>query len=170
MRTRLTAALLVAATLAAGAAAVQADSTAPATITRSRVGAVELHATYQSLRRRHLVGKIRPGCELGGPSTRSAPLRAPARGSVDFTLHSPRKVANITVFGGAEARGVGIGATLEEITAHFPAAEADHSTDATFGYTSVRVPKGEGGRLEFALDTQTHVVTAIGIPFVAACE
>src|SRR3954451_22542878 len=105
MRTSRTAVLTVAA-LAVSAAAAPAAS-APK-ITGAGAGGVKLGATYTSLRSKHLVGKIRPGCNLGGPNTRSASLKPPLSGSVDFSLSRPRKVTNITVDGGAKARGVGI--------------------------------------------------------------
>jgi hypothetical protein len=153
-----------AASCEAGAAA------ATATITSTGVGGVRLGRTYTSLRAAGLLGKIAPGCELGGPRTRSAPLRAPLRGSVDLTFGSPRRVAAITVTGGAKARGVGIGATLTRIRAAFPRAVVDHSGEDVFGVTFVRVPKGGGGRLEFAVDVKTRKVTLIGVPRIPLCE
>jgi hypothetical protein len=143
---------------------------AAATITPAGVGAVRLGRTYASLRRAGLLGKVAPGCELGGPRTRSASLRAPLRGSVDLTFGSPRRVASISVRGGATARGVGIGASSAKIRAAFPKAIFDHSGEGVFGVTFVRVPRSGGGRLEFAVDTTTKKVTIIGIPRIALCE
>ena len=97
-------------------------------------------------------------------------MRPPLNGGVDFTMSSPRKVVDISVRGGAAARGVGIGATLHDIKSAFPKAKVDHSTDGTFGLTLVRIPKNGGGRLQFAVATKTHKVTLIGIPFIAFCE
>lgn len=139
-------------------------------ITPAGVGAVKLGSTYQELRYQGLVGQIRKGCELGGPNTRSARLLAPLKGSVDFTLTAPRKVTNITVRGGAKARGVGIGATIATIKGAYPKAKVDHSTDSTFGITLVKIPKAGGGKLQFAVDTKTKQVTLIGVPFIAFCE
>ena len=165
--------------IAAAGALASAPATAPAQvgqaaavkrITASGVGGVRLGKTYRRLRRQHLVGRIRRGCELAGPNARSARLRAPLQGSVDFTPTSPRRVTNITVRGGATARGVGIGGTIPQIKAAYPKAKVDHSTDAVFGVTLVRVPRTGGGPLRFAVDTTTHKVTLIGIPFIAFCE
>jgi hypothetical protein len=161
----------VAGVVAIGApAAAQNGAAATAKIGPSGVGGVKLGKTYSELHRKGLVGGIRRGCELGGPNTRAARLRPPLAGSVDFTLTSPRRVTNITVAGGATARGVGIGATVADIKAAYPKAKLDHSTDETFGITLVKVPKSGGGRLSFAVDTTTHKVTLIGIPFIAFCE
>ncbi len=82
----------------------------------------------------------------------------------------PRKVADISVRGGATARGVGVGATIAKIKAVYRKAQVDHSTDHTFGVTLVRIPKSGGGKLQFAVDTKTHKVVLIGIPFIAFCE
>ena len=156
--------------LVAPAMAHRSAVTAAATITPSGVDGVKLGETSAQLRARHLVGRVTKGCELAGPNARSAPLVAPLKGSVDFTMTTPRKVADITVRGGATARGVGIGATIAKIKAAFPKAKVDHSTDHTFGVTLVRIPKNGGGKLQFAVDTSTHRVTLIGIPLIAFCE
>jgi hypothetical protein len=79
-------------------------------------------------------------------------------------------VANITVGGGATVRGVGIGAMLADIKAAYPKAVVDHSTDETFQLTLVKIPRGAGGRLQFAIDTTTKKVSLIGIPYIAFCE
>jgi hypothetical protein len=170
---------LAATTAAVGLAAVALETaSAPAETAHSATANINAHGvhgvllgkSYTALRREKRVGKIRHGCELGGPNTRSAPLRSPLKGSVDFTMSSPRRVTNITVSAGGAARGVGIGATIPQIKSAFPKAKVDHSTDSTFGITLVRIPKNGGGKLNFAVDTHTHKVTLIGIPFIAFCE
>jgi hypothetical protein len=139
-------------------------------ITAAGVGGVRLGRTYRSLRAAGRLGKVGPGCELGGPRTRSAPLRAPLAGSVDLSFGAPRRVAAITVRGGATARGVGIGASIARIRAAFPRAVVDHGGEDVFGLTFVRVPKSGGGRIEFAVDVQTKRVTLIGVPRIPLCE
>jgi hypothetical protein len=153
-------ALLAAVALAAGAQK----------ITASGVGKVKLHAAYTQLRAQHLVGKLGKGCPLVVPNAPSASLSAPLKGLVDFTASSPHKVADITVRGGAKARGVGIGATLADIKAKFAHVKVDHSGEKTFGITFVSVPPSSGGKLQFGIDVKTHKVTLIGIPFIATCE
>jgi hypothetical protein len=134
------------------------------------VGAVKLGDTYKELRAKGLVGKIRPGCELGGPNTRGANLTSPLKGQVNFTLKSPRRVADITINGGANARGVGIGAKIPAIKAAFPKAKVNHATDETFELTLVQVPKNGGGKITFGVSTKTKKTTVIGVPHIAFCE
>ena len=164
--------LAAAAVAAAGAASPPARGAAAAKITPTRVDGVHLGDTHADLRSRGKVGPIRPGCELGGPNTRSAKLKAPLKGSVNYTLSSPRKVDSITITGGARARGVGIGATIARIKAKFPNATVDHSTDQVFQLTLVRTPKRPAGpgRITFGVSTQTHKTTIVGVPFIAFCE
>jgi hypothetical protein len=169
--------LAVAATLAAAAIDAAwaqprtvAGAAAAAKITPTGVDGVKLGETYAQLRARHLVGRIGKGCELAGPNARSASLRAPLKGSVDFTMSTPRKVVDISIRGGATARGIGIGATIPQIKAAYPKAKVDHSTEHTFAITLVRIPKNGGGRLQFAVDTTTHRVIIIGVPAIPFCE
>jgi hypothetical protein len=165
-------AVVTAGIVAIGSSASPSASGAVAKISPVRVDGVHLGDTHADLRARGKVGKIRPGCELGGPNTRAARLLAPLRGSVNYTLTSPRRVDNIAVTGGARARGVGIGATIAQIKAKFPRAKVDHSTDEVFQLTLVRTPKrpNSRGRITFGVSTQTHRTTIIGVPFIAFCE
>jgi hypothetical protein len=166
LRPSLLIALVVALTAAGTAFA------AAAVITPTRVDGVHLGDTHADLHTRGKVGPIQPGCELGGPNTRSAKLKAPLKGSVNYTLHNPRKVDSITITGGAKARGVGIGATITQIKAKFPHATVDHSTDQVFQLTLVKTPKRPHGRgrITFGVSTQTHKTTIMGVPFIAFCE
>jgi hypothetical protein len=167
------AALVAAGAVAAvGSASPPAGDAAAAVITPVRVDGVHLGDTHADLRARRKVGAIRPGCELGGPNTRSAGLRPPLKGSVNYTLQNPRKVTDINITSGARARGVGIGATIAQIKAKFPHAKIDHSTDQVFQLTLVRTPKRphSGGRIMFGVSTQTKRTTVIGVPFIAFCE
>jgi hypothetical protein len=148
----------------------QASSSAPRRITAAGVGGVNLGATYSSLRVAGLLGNIGPGCELAGPKARSAPLRLPLQGGADLTTTAPRRVAAITIAGGASARGVGIGARRAAIKAAYPRMRLEHNGEKVLGVTIAHVPKGGGGPLEFALSTKTGKVTLIGVPGIRFCE
>jgi hypothetical protein len=169
---RLRTVLSTAAIVAVGAAGATASSlhSAAAKITPSGVGGVKIGKTYKALHNAGLIGKIHHGCELGGANTRSAKLKAPLKGQVNFTLKSPRKVTDITINGGAKARGVGIGDKIADIKAAFPKAKVDHSTDHTFLLTLVHIPKNGGGKMIFGVSTKTKRVTTMGVPFIAFCE
>jgi hypothetical protein len=176
-RTLAATAALAAATI--GSTAALAAVTAPARtgsaavpkkVTPAGVGQVKLGMTFRQLREKHLVGKLRHGCELGGPATRSARLRLPLRGVVNFTLTNPRKATDITVTRGATARGVGIGDTIGDIKAAFPKAKVDHSTEDVFQFTLVRIPKSAGGRIQFTVPLATKKIDSIAVPRIAPCE
>jgi hypothetical protein len=173
MRTPLAATALLTFGLAAGAAAAAPAETsrlADQKITASGVGKVPLGGAYQSLHRSGLLGRLRPGCPLGGTDTRVARLKAPLKGNVDLTVRKPRKVRAITVRGGATARGVGIGDRIADIKAAFPKAKVDHDTEEVFQITLVKVPKNGGGRIQFAVDVNTKKITMISVPAVQFCE
>ena len=157
--------------LVLGAAA--ATAAAPPKIKPTGVGQVKLGMTFKQLRQKHLVGKLHKGtCDAAGPNASPfARLRSPLRGQANFTKSVPHKLTDITIRGGATARGVGIGDTIPQIKAAYPKAKVDHSTDETFEFTLVRIPKAGGGnRLQFAVSTKTHKIIEIGVPFVAVCE
>jgi hypothetical protein len=170
MRTPLAVTALI--TLAAAVAAAPAETSrlADQKITASGVGKVPLGGSFRSLRASGLLGRLRPGCPLGGTDTRSARLKAPLKGTVDLTKRKPRRVRAISVAGGASARGVGIGDRLADIRAAFPKARVDRDTEETFGITLVRVPKGGGGRIQFAVDVDSRRITRIAVPAIQFCE
>src|SRR3954453_13449598 len=114
-------ALLTLAFLSLGGVGVAA---APEKITPKGVGGVKLGKTYKQLRDKHLVGRINHGCNLAGPNARGARLRAPLKGSVSFTMTKPRKVTDISISGGATARGVGIGGPHHKNKTKVPKAQA----------------------------------------------
>jgi len=162
--------LAVSALALTGVLAVPATAAAPQKLTNAGVGKVKLGATHASLREQGLVGVLRPGCELGGGSTRTARLKAPLSGSVDYSLTNPRKVRAITIRGGATAKGVGIGATIPQIKAEFPHAKVDHSLEDIGLFTIVRIPKRDGGRFMFGVDPVTKKTGSIGVPNIPICE
>jgi hypothetical protein len=173
---RLALLLVPAAMVAVAAAAIAsppaAHDSAVGVITPTRVDGVHLGETHQHLRAAGEVGPIGAGCEFAGPNTRSAKLSAPLEGNVTYTLRNPRRVATITISGGAKARGIGIGATIAQIKAKFPNAKVNHNTDEVFLLTLVTTPKRpvSGGRIMFGVSTQTHKTTVIGVPHIGFCE
>jgi hypothetical protein len=154
---------------AAAAPGMTASAPAPKKITSKGVGQVKLGKTFATLREQHLVGKLRTGCELA-PNTRTARLRSPLSGSVNFSQSNPRKATDITIRGGAEARGVGIGDTIADIKAAFPKAKVDHSTESVFMFTLVRIPKDGGGKIAFSVPLSTKKIDVIGVPRIPICD
>jgi hypothetical protein len=172
---RLAAVAVVASGLLGGSGVIASAGTGPAQsaavkrITASRVGAVHVGDRYQTLRARGLVGRIRTACSI--THSKGAPLNPPLQGSVDLTDGTPRRVRDITISGaGAKARGVGVGSTAGAVRRAFPKARFDHSSESVFGITTVKVPRSEGGPWQLGVDTKTHRVTVIGVPFVAFCD
>jgi hypothetical protein len=147
-----------------------ATAAAPKKITSAGVGQVKLGKTFQEMRDKGLVGKLRDGCELSGPNTKFSKLRSPLKGTVDWTKTTTRKVRRINIIGGATARGVGIGDKLADIKDAFPKAKVDHSTEPLFGVTLVRIPKNGGGKMAFLVRTSTKKITLISVPNVSFCE
>jgi hypothetical protein len=173
---------LLGATVAlAGAGAIAlASTTAPAQtgsaaaktkkITRRGVDGVKLGKRHGRLRAKRRVGKLRPGCELAGPGTHSARLRAPLKGTVDYRKSSPPRVRSVTITGGATARGVGVGDTLADVKDAFRKAKVIKDTEEVFQIWLVRIPKRGGGRMAFAVDPDTREVRLIGVPVIPFCE
>ena len=139
-------------------------------ITAEGVGQVKLGMTFKQAREKGLIGKLRPGCELGGPETRSARLRSPLRGFVNFTLTKPRKINNILITRGARARGVKVGDRIKDIKDAYPGAKVNKDTEEIFGIWLVRVPKSAGGPIRFSVPVATKRIDAIGVPFIPFCE
>jgi len=173
MRTLLVATVLLTLGLAAAAPATTGSAVR---FTGKGVGDVQLGDRFRVLRDAGLVGPLKPGCELAVPFSLAercpgpARLKGTAKGFVDLTRTTPRRVRSITLSGGARARGVGIGSTIRQIRAAFPGAKVDHGTDDTLGVTLVKVPRSKGGRFHFGVSTMTKKTTVIGIPTIAFCE
>ena len=147
-----------------------AQGTDPEKITPEGVGKLKVGMKHKRARELGLVGPIRQGCELGGPDTRGANLKPPLKGEVNYTRRKPRRIRDITIDGGAEARGVGIGDRIRDIRDAYPEAKVDHSTDETFELTVVRIPRDGGGPLRFGVSTKSNKIALIGVPYIAFCE
>jgi hypothetical protein len=164
----------IAALLAGGAAVVVAASAGGATshpaITAAGVGPVKLGATATSLQAKGLIGKLTPGCELAGPGTRAAHVKA-FNGTVGFTMSKVRKVNVIAVNGpGPQARGVEVGDTVSDIRKAYKSVKVDRSLEDTFQGDFVRVPKKAGGPIGFFVNLKTGKIETIGVPHVPVCE
>jgi hypothetical protein len=163
------AAVALASVLAVTALAA-AQGNDPLKVTPQGVGKLKLGMKHKRARELGLVGKMRGGCPLGGTDTRAAKLKAPLEGSVNYTRKNPRRVRDISITGGAEARGVGIGDRIRDIKDAYPKAKVDHATDETFELTLVKIPREGGGKLRFGVSTKTDRITLIGVPYIAFCE
>lgn len=171
MITRSTLAAVAALTVLGLLAAVSAAGPqAPKKVTKDGVGQVKRNMTHKELRAKGLVGRLKPGCPLGGGATRSARLLAPLRGQVNYSLTNPRLAKIIIVRRGATAKGVGRGDTIPEIQAKFPNARVNKQTEEVFGLWLVTVPKRDGGKFQFAVDADTERITLIGVPIITFCE
>ena len=167
-----TAAVVLVGALAIGASADTGPTAriAAKKITGEGVGQVKLGMTFQEARDKGLIGKLQPGCEFGGPETRSARLRSPLRGFVDFSLTTPRKITNILVTRGARARGVKVGDRISDIRAAYDVVKVNKKTEDVFGVWLARVPRSAGGRITFSVPVDTKRIDAIGVPFIPFCE
>jgi hypothetical protein len=159
--------------LALGPAAATAGG--PQKITFKGVGQVKLGKTFKSLRDAGLVGKLHKGtCDAAGPNALPfAKLRSPLQGTVEFTKGTPHRLNTITIRGGAEARGVGIGDRLKDIKAKFPKRKVDHSQEDVFQAFFVFVPRAQpigAIKMMFIIDSDTRKITSIGVPVAPLCE
>src|SRR4051794_23279832 len=118
--------VVVVAAGAAGAAPQTGAAAATPKITGKGVGRLKVGMLFSKARSLGLVGKAGPGCELVSGS-RAASLRSPLKGSVDLTTGSPRRIRNISIRGGAAARGVTVGDPLTRVKAAYPSAKVDKS-------------------------------------------
>lgn len=164
-----TAAVGVAASGTAAPGAPVADASA-VKITKKGVGAVKLGKRHSALRKQGLVGKRTTGCELAGPGTHAARLKAPLEGGVDYRKTKPAKVKAITITGGAEARGVGIGDRKRDVKDAYGKVKVERGTEEVFGITLVTVPKKRGGKITFGIDTDSKRISVIGVPVIPFCD
>jgi hypothetical protein len=138
-------------------------------ITGTAVGAIKLGEPYAQVHAAALVGPIGPGCSLNAGS-KAARLRAPLTGNVEFGSSTARKVTDISVSAGANARGVTIGARLSAIRAGYRNVKVDRSTEKVFGVDVATVHPKAGGKISFAINDKTHKVILIGVPDIPFCD
>jgi hypothetical protein len=133
-------------------------------------GAVHLGDTVRSLHRRHLIGRLGPGCELD-PGQRAARLRPPLKGFAIFS-HPNDRVRSLAIEGGGEtAKGVGIGTSPSEARQLYPNAEYDPpGTAGPFEDGFIWVNSNQSPKLTFVVDADTRVISQIDVPFPNFCE
>jgi hypothetical protein len=165
MRRTITISAAVAALVLGPAAAT---ASAPQKITPAGVGQVKLGMTFSQLRQQHLIGKLHKGhCDAAGPNASPfARLRSPLRGQADFTKAVPHKLTDITIRGGATARGVRVGDSLAKVKSKFPKRRIRHDLGLIF----VDIPNTANIKEQFIVNEHTKKVDVIGVPFVAICE
>ncbi|HET7120010.1 MAG TPA: hypothetical protein VFI17_02020 [Solirubrobacterales bacterium] len=156
--------------VAASAGASDGSRLAAPVVSPQGVGAIQLGATVKSLHRRHLIGRLRPGCELD-PGQRVAPLRPPLRGFAIFS-HPNNRVSAVTVTkGAATARGIGIGSTPKAARQAYPKAEYDPpGTADPFPQGFLWVNSVQHPKMTFVVDPGTHKIIELSVPAPNFCE
>lgn len=139
-------------------------------VTPRGAGGLRLGMTVRALHKRHLIGYLKPGCELD-VGQRVARLRAPLNGFAVFS-HPNNRVRSIVVRGRAKtARHVGVGSRPATVLSAYP--------NATYEPPGTALPFAEGfiwinqiphPQLTFTVDPDTHLVTAISVPSPNFCE
>ena len=138
-------------------------------VTARGVGAVHLGDTIRSLRRRHLIKHLGPGCELE-PGQRVARLRQ-FNGYAIFGPNSSR-VRSIGVLGGARtAKGVTIGSSPGLALHAYPEAEySPPGSNPPFDIGLIWVNNPETPRMTFIVDQESHRISEIDVPEPNFCE
>jgi hypothetical protein len=139
-------------------------------VTGRGVGPVHLHMRVAALHRRHLIGRVRPGCEFD-PGQRIAPLRGPLRGFVTMS-HPNTKVSSISVTGGAHgADGLTVGSTATAARAAYRGSRYNApGTYKPFAEGFLWVGGYPHARLTVTIDPMTRLVSSFSIPVPAFCE
>jgi hypothetical protein len=159
---------LSAAALGAGGAQVAAERLP--IVGPGRAGEILLGDRVAALHKRHLIGRLRPGCELD-PGQRVAPLRPPLEGVAVFG--NPRNEVQILVVeGGAETvQGIGVGSSAGQARKAYPKAAFDPPrTLKPFLEGFLWVNSRRKPRMTFTFDPNTSRVSAISVPFPNLCE
>ena len=138
-------------------------------VTARGVGAVHLGDTIRSLRRRHLIKHLGPGCELE-PGQRVARLSR-FNGYAIFGPNSSR-VRSIGVLGGARtAKGVTIGSSPGLALNAYPEAEySPPGSNPPFDVGFIWVNNRDTPRMTFVVDPENNRISELSVPQPSACE
>jgi hypothetical protein len=161
--------LVFTATVKGGAAGSAAPQTATLVVTPKGVGALRLGATAGALHDKHLIGRLRPGCELD-PGQRVARLRAPLQGFAVFSRSN--RLFSLQITKGAQTgKGIGIGSTPKEAQQAYPKAEYDPpGTVPPFAQGFVWVNRVERPKMTFTVDSESHLIVELNVHAPNACE
>jgi hypothetical protein len=161
-------AVALAATVPAGADLIPVTQVRFAT--SKGVGQVRIGSTLERLQELKLVGGARKGCELS-PGERVAPLKPPLEG---FAVFYPKnRVISVGATGGAITKaGVTIGTSAAKAQRAYPAAPYDPPPGprAPFEVGFLWIGGRIHPRMTLIVDSKTHKVTEIAVPFPNICE
>jgi hypothetical protein len=139
------------------------------TVTPKGVGALRLGAPVSALRGKHLIGRLRPGCELD-PGQRVARLRAPLQGFAVFRRSN--RLFSLQITNGAQTgRGIGIGSTPKEARQAYPKAEYDPpGTVPPFAQGFIWVNRVARPKMTFTVDPESQLIVEINVHAPNVCE
>lgn len=162
--------LLVVAALCVVAGTASASAAAAPFITPQGVGALHLGATVKALHQKHLIKRLRKGCELD-PGQRVAPLRAPLKGWAVFAA-GKKRLSGLTVEAGAETnRHVKVGSTAKQARAAYPQALFQApGTVEPFPVGFLWVPNLNHARITMIIKPGSLRVESISVPTPNFCE
>jgi hypothetical protein len=149
---------------------VPASAMGARVITPRGVGALKLGATVKTLHAKHLIGKLRKGCELD-VGQRVAPLKAPLKGTAVFGSGKKRLSALIVEAGVETTRHVTIGSTQHAAHVAYPSASLEPpGTAKPFDVGFLWIPDANQPKMTMMIDPSTHTVESISVPVPNLCE
>jgi hypothetical protein len=161
--------LAVAGICAVAGTAVGSAAAAPF-ITSQGVGALRIGATVKTLHQKHLIKRLRKGCELD-PGQRVAPLRSPLKGWAIFAGGKSRLSA-VTIEAGAETKKhIKVGSTAKAARAAYPQALFQApGTVEPFPVGFLWIPNLNHPRISMIIKPNSLRVESISVPAPNICE
>jgi len=142
-------------------------------LTERGVDGLLLGRSLAAIRSRHLIGRLRKGCELASPRPYFAPLRAPLTGTATFSGRTPAsKLTFLSVRAGAvTSRGIAIGSPGRQALHAYANAHIKNSAPSNPVKFNAIVVKRDGRyRLWFLLDRRGGNVRSFEVPYPQICE